>query len=129
MNGERAMVLGAVLGLVDTLVIAAGIAAWKHGAYPSVFPAVVALGMMPALVVGIGVGYLAAESTARSIGWRRRMMIGSALAGVALLGIAFGLEVIVPLAAIPTIAGVLVLERATRNLVDELPVAAVRVRW
>jgi hypothetical protein len=129
MNGERAMVLGAVLGLVDTLVIAAGIAAWKHGAYPSVFPAVVALGMMPALVVGIGVGYLAAESTARSIGWRRRMMIGPALAGVALLGIAFGLEVIVPLAAIPTIAGVLVLERATRNLVDDLPVAAVRVRW
>ena len=99
MNGERAMVLGAVLGLVDTLVIAAGIAAWKHGAYPSVFPAVVALGMMPALVVGIGVGYLAAESTARSIGWRRRMMVGPALAGVALLGIAFGLEVIVPLAA------------------------------
>ena len=59
MNGERAMVLGAVLGLLDTLVIAAGIAAWKHGVYPSVFPAVIALGMMPALVIGIGVGYLA----------------------------------------------------------------------
>ena len=94
------------------------------------FPAVIVLGMMPALVVGIGVGYLAAESTARSIAWRRRMMIGlPALAGVALLGIAFGLQVIVPLAAIPTIVGVLVLERATRNPFDDVPVAAVRVRW
>jgi len=129
MNGERAMVLGAVLGLLDTLVIAAGIAAWKHGAYPSVFPAVVALGMMPALVIGIGVGYLAAESTARSVGWRRRMMILPAVAGVALLGIAFGLEVIIPLAAIPTIAGVLVLERASRHADDAFPIAAARVRW
>jgi len=129
MNGERAMVLGAVLGLLDTLVIAAGIAAWKHGAYPSVFPAVVALGMMPARVVGIGVGYLAAESTARSVGWRRRMMILPAVAGVALLGIAFGLEVIIPLAAIPTIAGVLVRERASRHADDAFPVAAARVRW
>jgi len=129
MNGERAMVLGAVLGLVDTLVIAAGIAAWKHGAYPSVFPAVVALGMMPALVVGIGVGYLAAESTGRSVAWRRRTMSVPAVAGVALLGIAFGLEVIIPLAAIPTIAGVLVLERASRHADDGFPVAAARVRW
>jgi hypothetical protein len=128
MNGERAMVLGAVLGLLDTIVIAAGIAAWKHGMYPSVFPAVITLGMMPALVVGIGVGYLAAESTARSIAWRRRMMAAPAIAGVALLGIAFGLQVIVPLAAIPTVVGVLVLERATREP-DALPVAAARVRW
>jgi ABC-type Mn2+/Zn2+ transport system permease subunit len=96
--------------------------------YPSVFPAVITLGMMPALVVGIGVGYLAAESTARSIAWRRRMMAAPAIAGVALLGIAFGLQVIVPLAAIPTVVGVLVLERATREP-DELPVAAARVRW
>src|SRR3569623_1836355 len=65
MNGERAMVLGAVLGLLDTLVIAAGIAAWKHGAYPSVFPAVVALGMMPALVIGIGVGCLGGFARSR----------------------------------------------------------------
>lgn len=129
MNGERAMVLGAVLGLLDTLVIAAGIAAWKHGAYPSVFPAVVALGMMPALVVGIGVGYLAAESTARSVAWRRRMMALPAVAGVALLGVAFGLELIVPLAAIPTVAGVLILERASRHAGDAFPVAAARVRW
>jgi hypothetical protein len=128
MNGERAMVLGAVLGLLDTIVIAAGIAAWKHGMYPSVFPAVITLGMMPALVVGIGVGYLAAESTARSVAWRRRMMAAPAIAGVALLGIAFGLQVIVPLAAIPTVVGVLVLERATREP-DALPVAAARVRW
>ena len=128
MNGERAMVLGAVLGLLDTLVIAAGIAAWKHGMYPSVFPAVVALGMVPALVVGIGLGYLAAESTERSVAWRRRMMTGPAVGGVALLGLAFGLEMIVPLAAIPTVVGALVLERATRHA-DELPVAAARVRW
>jgi len=125
MNGERAMVLGAVLGILDTLVIAAGIAAWKHGVYPSVFPSVVALGLMPALVVGIALGYLAAESTARSVAWRCGSLAIPAVAGVAVLGVAFGLEIIVPLAAIPTVVGTLVLERATRHL-EELTPARVR---
>jgi hypothetical protein len=126
MNGERAMVLGAVLGILDTLVIAAGIAAWKHGAYPSVFPSVVALGLMPALVVGIALGYLAAESTARSVAWRCCALAIPAVAGVAALGIAFGLELVVPLAAVPTVVGTLVLERATRHLVELAPA---RIRW
>ncbi len=119
------MVLGAVLGLADTLVIAAGIALWKHGAYPSVFPSVVALGLMPALVVGIALGYVAAETTTHSVRWRRAWLALAAVAGVGALGLAFGLELIVPLAAIPTVAGTLVLERATRTA-GELPIAIAR---
>lgn len=119
MNGERAMVLGAVLGILDTLVVAIGIATWKH---TGLFPSVVALGLMPALVVGIALGYLAAESTARSIAWRCAALVVPAVAGVALLGVAFGLETIVPLAAVPTVIGSLVLERATRNIRELVPV-------
>ncbi|MEO8552029.1 MAG: hypothetical protein ABI678_18760 [Kofleriaceae bacterium] len=115
-----------MLGILDTLVIAAGIAAWKHGAYPSVFPSVVALGLMPALVVGIALGYLAAESTGRSVMWRCCALAVAAVAGVAALGIAFGLELVIPLAAIPTVVGTLVLERATRHLVELAPA---RIRW
>jgi hypothetical protein len=125
MNGERAMVLGAVLGIVDTLVVATGIVTWQHGAYPSVFPSVVALGLMPALVIGIALGYLAAETSDRSIGLRRAMLATPAVSGVAALGLAFGLESIVPLAAIPTIVGTLVLERATRHI-EELAPARIR---
>jgi hypothetical protein len=125
MNGERAMILGAVLGILDTLVVAAGIALWKHDAYPSLFPSVVALGLMPALVVGIALGSLAAETTRHSVRRRCASLVVPAVAGVAILGVAFGLEVIVPLAAVPTIAGALVLERATRHA-DDLPMPVAR---
>ena len=57
------------------------------------------------------------------------MMAAPAIAGVALLGIAFGLEVIVPLAAIPTVVGVSGARTSDARRADAFPVAAARVRW
>lgn len=115
---------GITLGLLNTFVVALGLAVAITDPPVQVFPVVVILGFIPGAVIGGIAGSLAGSLASRSV-WIRVPIL-------ALLPIAFvlGMGRIDPMfeyaggACIPTLVAVLILERSTRsNDAPPVPIA------
>jgi hypothetical protein len=122
-----AFVKGLALAVANTFVCAAAIsfADDRSAPFGNAFGLVVAYGMTPAVATGVVLGILGGLVRARR--WiRLAILLPPALGVVVLLGYAFNLVPLIPLAWIPTAVGVLVLERWTRVTVPA-PIPAARV--
>jgi hypothetical protein len=104
--------LGAILGWTNVILVAYAM----HASDPSLHMGLIlSIGLIPGTVTGAVVGLVAGATAAKP--WRRRalaLVVPAALV-VAFLGCVFDLERYIVLAWIPTIAGCLLLERATRE--------------
>ncbi|CAN5474923.1 hypothetical protein BH11MYX1_BH11MYX1_47560 [soil metagenome] len=110
----RGLVLGVLLALANTIVIAIGIAAAKAGDPVENTTLVCVIGGMPALLAGLAVGVLA-HATRSAAPWARRIWLSvPALGCVLALGAWMGELHFVGVACIPTSVAVMILERRTR---------------
>jgi hypothetical protein len=120
-----AFVKGLILAIANTIMCAAAIAIADGRSDPDVFGLVVAYGITPAVTAGALLGILAGLVQTRR--WIRIAILLPPAAGtVLLLGQAFGLEEMVVLACVPTLASVLLLEHWTRLIVPS-PIPAARI--
>jgi hypothetical protein len=88
---------------------------------------VVAFGIVPAIVLGALLGWLADVTATLPVWLRRFLLIVPAVLLVAVLGTEFGLQHMILVSCIPTAVATLLLERGTRNHVaPPVPVAHVR---
>lgn len=105
--------LGGWLGLANVVVIA--IAFGVRAGTTEAFSLVLMFGALPGIVTGVSCGALAARTTGAP-GWARlATVITPAIAVIAMMGQASGLDAYVPLCALPTLAAAVHLERQTRR--------------
>ncbi len=115
---------GALLGLANVIVIAMGMAAFDHE--PNLMMLVVVFGVVPGVIAGAFLG--AAASALDSHHPLLRMPILALPAVGVVFGLAseFGMQDLATVSCIPTLTGVLILERWTRLVVTP-PVPVARV--
>jgi hypothetical protein len=106
--------LGALLGIVNTLVIAIGISAHEHDRIGMIV-LVSMFACVPAVLTGAVLGAIASAIPTSPVWSRRALVIAPALGLLGGLALMFGLTAFVPIASIPTIACALYLERRTRG--------------
>lgn len=117
--------LGVVLGALDVFVIATGMADVCHA--PSIAVLVIVFGLVPGIVLGGLLGWLAEVMAPLPVWLRRCVLIVPPLLLVVLLGGELGKEQFIALASIPTLVAALLLEGATRlSVAPPLPVARAR---
>jgi hypothetical protein len=107
--------LGAVLGFVNTLLIAIGMSAEESHDRIGAVLLITMIACLPAVLTGAILGAIASALTTSSVWLRRALLIPPALGLVGGLGLMFGLTGFVPIACIPTLACGLYLERRTRG--------------
>src|SRR5690349_21503693 len=107
-----AVPLGILLGALNVLVIAIGLAG--AGDEPGIAMWVVAFGIVPGILLGALLGWLAEVMQPLPIWVRRFVLLVPAVALVAVLAGEFSLQHFILLASIPTAVAALVLERGTR---------------
>jgi hypothetical protein len=113
---------GTLLGLANTFVIAAAIAASEPRPSIGIFILVVIYGFIPGMMTGVVLGIIADLLRVRPA-LRIAILLVPAVAMVALLGGAFELDQLVLPACIPTAVGILILERSTRPPAPDIPEA------
>jgi NhaP-type Na+/H+ or K+/H+ antiporter len=116
---------GAMLGFCNTLFVATGVGIAWHGGFALAL-IVFLFGIMPGLITGAVLGWLAARTAERDVWWRRLVLAGSAVA--VLLGLAafFGVTSVFVMAIIPTVVSAFILERNSR-VVSSMPVATLKL--
>ncbi len=119
-----AVLRGIVLGAANVLVVATGMGVMAHDS--EVTTLVVTLGGMPGMIAGAVLGWLAQCIATRPPRLRVTLLAIPAVGVVVALAAAFGMDASVPVACIPTIAAVLILERWTRR-VPPAPVPVAKV--
>jgi hypothetical protein len=117
--------LGALLGFINTVVIAIGMSAEDSHDRIGAVLLITMIACLPAVLTGAVLGAIASGLVTQSIWVRRALLIPPALGLVGGLGLMFGLSGFVPIACIPTLACGLYLERHTRG---EAPVPMVVAR-
>ena len=119
--------LGVLLGVLNVLVIALGMAL-SHGRFdPNVMVMVVVFGIVPGIIVGALLGWLADVMKPLPVWLRRVVLVAPAVLVVVLLAAEFALQSFVVVSCIPTAVAVLLLERGTRKVVTPaVPVAQTR---
>ena len=114
--------LGCYLGVANSVICGIGIALGITGHGHSNFAAQELTGILgfslflvvPGALFGIGLGFVAERLADAPIWARRGVLAVPAFVIVAMLGAATGLDAFVVVSCIPTLAGVLILERKTR---------------
>ena len=106
--------MGIALGALNVLFIAIGMALMEGNAHPGVVVLVVMFGMVPGVLLGAGLGWIAGLMKASPIWLRRFVLLVPAILLVAMLGSEFDLEHFIAMSCIPSVVGVLILERNTR---------------
>jgi hypothetical protein len=114
--------LGCYLGVANAVICGIGIALGVAQHSESNFAAQDLTGILgfslflvvPGALFGLALGFVAERVTAAPIWARRGVLAVSAFVIVAILGAATGLDAFVVVSCIPTLAGVLILERRTR---------------
>jgi len=104
--------LGIMLGLLNVFVIAIGLAG--VGDEVGIAMLVVMFGIVPAIVIGALLGWLAEVMKPLPTWMRRFVLIMPAVALVVILGAEFSMQDFIVVSCIPTAVATLVLERATR---------------
>ena len=118
--------IGITLALVNTVVVAFGLAFSMGDPISEVVPTVVMCGSMPAMILGAVAGHFAGTFASRPMWIRIPLIALFPLAFVLGMGELLGIVVDAVGACIPTMVAVLLLERATRSRVTPLvPVARV----
>ncbi|MEP6864887.1 MAG: hypothetical protein ABJE66_29985 [Deltaproteobacteria bacterium] len=117
--------LGALLGFVNTLLIAIGMSAEDSHDRIGAVLLITMIACLPAVLTGAILGAIASALATSSIWLRRALVVPPALGLVGGLGLMFGLTSFVPIACIPTLACGLYLERRTRREAT-LPLVVVR---
>jgi hypothetical protein len=117
--------LGALLGFINTVVIAIGLSADDSHDRIGAVLLITMIAAIPAVLTGAVLGAIASGLTASSIWLRRALLVPPAMGLVGGLGLMFGLSAFVPIACIPTIACSLYLERHTRGE-EPLPMVMAR---
>lgn len=107
--------LGALLGFLNTVVIAIGMSADDSHDRIGAVLLITMIACLPAVLTGAVLGAIASGLVTQSIWVRRALLIPPALGLVGGLGLMFGLSGFVPIACIPTLACGLYLERHTRG--------------
>lgn len=107
--------LGALLGFLNTVVIAIGMSAEDSHDRIGAVLLITMIACLPAVLTGAVLGAIASGLVTQSIWLRRALLIPPALGLVGGLGLMFGLTGFVPIACIPTLACGLYLERRTRG--------------
>lgn len=118
---------GVLLGVLNVVVIGVGMA-FAHGRFdPNVMVWVIAFGMVPGVVLGALLGWLADVMRALPIWLRRCVLVVPAVLLVVALAVEFSMESFIYVSCIPTAVAVLLLERSTRKVVvPAVPVAQAR---
>ncbi|MBL9015864.1 MAG: hypothetical protein JNL83_16885 [Myxococcales bacterium] len=122
---------GALLGIVNVLVIAIGIAMFVpdplfRERYPNVAQLVFAYGSVPGLFGGACLGVLASALDRSALVLRLAVLTLPALGLVYALASAFDMTSFALVSCIPTIVAALILERWTRRPADPPPVPVAR---
>ena len=118
--------LGLLLGLGNALVIAIGLSAIEPHDRAQMAMVVFMIGAVPALIVGVLLGWLAQATAHHRVWFRRLVLVVPAVLVVFTLGAMFSLQSAVLVSCIPTTAAAFWLERATRaRVVPPVPVVAV----
>jgi hypothetical protein len=117
--------LGALLGFLNTVVIAIGMSAEDAHDRIGAVLLITMNASLPAVLTGAILGAIASGLTTTSIWMRRALIIPPALGLVGGLALMFGLTAFVPIACIPTLACGLYLERRTRGE-EPLPMVVAR---
>jgi hypothetical protein len=119
--------LGVLLGVLNVLVIGVGMS-FAHGRFdPNVMVWVVAFGIVPGVVLGALLGWLADVMKALPIWLRRFVLVVPAVLLVVALAAEFSMQGFIYVSCIPTAVAVLLLERGTRKVVTPpVPVAHAR---
>lgn len=120
-----AVPLGIALGALDVLVIAIGMAVFGGAAEIAMWVAM--FGIVPGLVLGGLLGWLAAAIKAWPIWFRRFALWLPAMFLVMFLGAEFGLEKFILSSLVPTAVATLILEGRTR-LVEQPVVPRAQAR-
>jgi hypothetical protein len=121
---EMAVMRGIVLGAANVLVIAIGMGVMAHDS--EVTSLVATLGAMPGMIAGAVLGWLAQCVATRPPRLRVALLAVPAVGVVVALADTFGMDASVPVACIPTLVAVLILERWTRRVTPApVPVATV----
>ncbi|HET9993014.1 MAG TPA: hypothetical protein VFQ65_30975 [Kofleriaceae bacterium] len=107
--------MGACLGFINTLVIAIGMTSHEPGDRIGVVLLITTIGCLPAVLTGAVLGVIAGELAGSPVWLRRALLIPPALGLLGALALVFRMTGFVPVASIPTLAGVLILERRTRG--------------
>jgi len=117
--------LGIMLGALNVIVIAIGMAG--IGGESGIAMWVVTFGILPGLVLGALLGWLAETMKPLPIWVRRFVLIVPAVLLVVLLAAEFSLQSFIALSCIPTAVATLLLERGTRQVAPPpVPVAHAR---
>jgi hypothetical protein len=115
---------GTILGLLNVIVIAAGLTISEHNA--GVFPLVMMFGAVPGTVLGLVLGLFAGSFAKLPIWVRLAIMLGPSLGLVYMLADEFAMRDYIWLAMIPTAVAGSMLERWTRwRETPPLPIAHV----
>jgi hypothetical protein len=130
---RRGPTLGCYLGVANAMICGLGIALGIAHRSDSNFAAQELSGILgfslflvvPGALFGLGLGFVAERLAAEPIWARRGALVVPAFVIVAMLGAATGLDAFVVVSCIPTLAGVLILERRTRA-VSPVPEALAR---
>ena len=117
----KSRVYGAFLGLVNTAVIALGIAVREHGGSQA-FTALLILGSFIGVPAGIAIGSIARRTAHSPVPARLIAIIAPAFFIVTVFGTLARFDAYIALAFLPTIAAAMILERKTRAP-EVLPVA------
>ena len=120
-----AVPLGIVLGALNVLVIAIGMGVL--GGEPGIVLLVTMFGIVPAIVLGALLGWIADVMKPLPIWLRRTVLVVPAILLVCVLGAEFSMQQLIFVSSIPTVVASLILERATRlNLPPPVPEARAR---
>jgi hypothetical protein len=129
MGDSKASGLGVLLAAANVVVIGLGLGFTAPAGHPlGIAFFVCMIGIVPAVVLGALLGWLA-DVTAPLPVWLRTLVLAlPAIALVVLLGAYFSMHDFIVVASIPTFVAVLLLERATRQVTPPpLPVAHARI--
>lgn len=120
-----AVLRGVILGALNTLVIAIGIAAWANSA--ELFLLVLVLGCLPGMVAGAVLGWIAKRMARQRPALRAAVLATLAVVAVVAIATPFEANDLVEISCIPTFVAVLLLERGTR-IVEPPPVPVATAR-
>ena len=129
MGDTKASGLGVLLAVANVVVIGLGLGFTEPAGHPlGVAFFVCMIGIVPAVVLGALLGWLADVTAPLPVWLRTLVLTFPAIALVVLLGSYFSMHDFIVVASIPTVVAVLLLERATRHVTPPpLPVAHARI--